>query len=145
MTSPAAYHNGTLYLGLALSEAHIPGGLVVAIDAQTAGVKWVFNTIPQGPSDDGWEIAKDTWRGGQRAGGGVWTQPAIDPELGLLYVNVANPSPDYDGSARKGENLFTNSIIALHLQTGKLAWYYQTIHHDVWDFDLVTGPIVLDV
>ena len=75
----------------------------------------------------------------------IWTQPAIDSELGLLYVNAGNPSPDYDGSARKGINLFTNSIVALHLETGKLAWYYQTIHHDIWDWDLVTGPVLFDV
>lgn len=145
ITAPPAHYNGTLYVGLATSERHIPGGLVAAVDGRTGAVKWVFNTVPQGPSDDGWEIAKDTWRGGQRVGGGMWTQPAIDPELGLLYLNAGNPSPDYDGSARKGENLFTNSIIALHLQTGKLAWYYQTIHHEVWDFDLVTGPVLFDV
>ena len=145
INAPPTYHDGTLYVGLAISEAHIPGGLIVALDGRTGAVKWVFNTIPQGPTDEGWEIAKDTWRGGQRVGGGMWTQPAIDPELGLLYLNAGNPSPDYDGSARKGENLFTNSIIALHLQTGKLAWYYQTIHHEVWDFDLVTGPVLFDV
>ena len=143
--APPAHYNGTLYVGLAVSEAHIPGGLVAAVDGRTGAVKWVFNTVPQGPEDDGWEIAKDTWRGGQRVGGGMWTQPAIDPELGLLYLNAGNPSPDYDGSARKGENLFTNSIIALRLDTGKLAWHYQTIHHEVWDFDLVTGPVLFDV
>ena len=145
IAGPPAFHDGTLYVGLAQSESHIPGGLLAAIDGRTGAVKWVFNTIPQGPGDDGWEIAKDTWRGGQRVGGGMWTQPAIDPELGLVYINAGNPSPDYDGSARKGENLFTNSIIALQLQTGKLAWYYQTIHHEVWDFDLVTGPVLFDV
>jgi glucose dehydrogenase len=145
IAGPPAYYNGTMYLGLAQSESHIPGGLVVAIDGRTGTVKWVFNTIPQRPNDEGWEIAKDTWRGGQRAGGGMWTQPAIDPELGLIYVNAGNPSPDYDGSARKGINLFTNSILALNMQTGKLAWYFQAIHHEVWDFDLVTGPILFDV
>jgi PQQ-dependent dehydrogenase (methanol/ethanol family) len=145
MASPPAFHNGTLYAGLAQSEGHIPGGLVVAIDGKTGAVKWVFNTVPQGPRDEGWEIAKDTWRGGARAGGGMWTQPAIDPALGLIYVNAGNPSPDYDGSARKGINLFTNAIIALRLDTGKLAWYYQTIHHDLWDWDLVTGPVLFDV
>jgi glucose dehydrogenase len=134
-----------MYIGLAQSESHIPGGLVVALDGRTGAVRWVFNTIPQRPTDDGWDIAKDTWKGGARAGGGMWTQPAIDPELGLIYVNAGNPSPDYDGSARKGINLFTNSILALNLQTGKLAWYYQTIHHEVWDFDLVTGPILFDI
>jgi glucose dehydrogenase len=145
IAGPPAFHDGTLYVGLAQSESHIPGGLFVALDGTTGAVKWVFNTIPQSPADDGWEIAKDTWRGGQRVGGGMWTQPAVDPELGLVYLNAGNPSPDYDGSARKGENLFTNSIIALNMKTGKLAWYFQTIHHEVWDFDLVSGPILFDV
>jgi alcohol dehydrogenase (cytochrome c) len=145
IAGPPSYFNDTLYFGLAQSDGHIPGGLVAAVDGRTGAVKWVFNTIPQKPGDDGWEIAKDTWKGGQRVGGGMWTQPAIDPELGLLYVNAGNPSPAYEGSARKGINLFTNSIIALSLQTGKLAWYYQTIHHEVWDFDLVAGPLLFDV
>jgi PQQ-dependent dehydrogenase (methanol/ethanol family) len=145
MASPPTYLNGMLYVGLAVSESHIPGGLIAAIDGRTGGVKWVFNTIPQKPTDDGWEITKDSWIGGQRAGGGMWTQPAIDAELGLMYLNAGNPSPDYEGTARRGMNLFTNSIIALHLTTGKLAWHYQTIHHDLWDWDLVTGPVLFDV
>ncbi len=145
ITTPAVYHDGTLYGGFALSENHIPGGLVVAADATTGAIKWVFNTVPQGPRDDGWEIAKDSWGDGQKVGGGVWTPPAIDTELGLLYVNTGNPSPDYDGSARPGMNLFTNATIALHLDTGRLAWYYQAIHHDLWDFDHVTGPTLFDV
>ena len=90
MTTPPSYYNGTLYVGLAQSEHHIPGGLIVAVDGQTGSVKWVFNTIPQGPADEGWEIANATWRGGARAGGGIWSPPAIDPELGLLYVNAGN-------------------------------------------------------
>lgn len=144
MAGPPAYHAGNLYLGIAQSDSHIPGGLVVSVDGRTGAVKWAFSTVPQSPSDDGWEIAKDTWKGGVRAGGGMWTQPAIDPELGLIYVNAGNPSPVYEGTARKGSNLFTNSIIALHLQTGKLAWYYQTLHHDLWDWDLVMGPVLFD-
>jgi quinoprotein glucose dehydrogenase len=145
MMSPPAYFNGTLYVALALSENHIPGGLVVALDGTTGAVKWVFNTVPQGPKDDGWEIAKGTWSGGARAGGGSWTQPAIDAELGLIYINVGNPSPDYEGTARHGTNLFTNSVVALNLATGKLVWHYQTIHHDLWDWDLVSGPVLFDV
>lgn len=145
IASPAAFHDGTLYLGLAQSERHIQGGLVTAIDGATGAIKWVFNTVPQRPADDGWEIAGDTWIGGARNGGGVWFPPAIDPDLGLLYANVANPDPAYEGTARKGINLFTNGIVALNLQTGKLAWYYQTVHHDIWDFDLVTGPLLFDV
>ena len=144
MTSPA-YHDGTLYAGTAISEGHIPGGLVVAADAETGAIKWVFNTIPQRPQDDGWDIANPTWGWGKRVGGGIWTQPAIDAELGLVYVNAANPSPAYDGSARVGANLFTNATIALDLETGALRWYYQTIHHDLWDWDNITGPTLFDV
>jgi len=145
MRTPPAYFNNTLYVGLSFGDSHIPGGLLAAVDAKTGAIKWVFNTVPQGAQDEGWELAKDTWKGGARAGGGIWTQPAIDPELGLIYFNAANPSPDYDGSARQGMNLFTNSTIALNLVTGKLVWYNQVVHHDIWDWDLVTSPVLFDV
>ena len=145
LTTPPVYLDNTLYTGVALSENHIPGGLVIAADATTGAIKWVFNTVPQGPRDDGWDIANDTWGAGRRVGGGVWSPPTIDTELGLVYVNAGNPSPDYDGSARPGMNLFTNATLALDLETGSLAWYYQTVHHDLWDWDHVTGPLLFDV
>ena len=145
ITTPPAHHAGTMYVAAALSEGHIPGGLVIATDSDTGAIKWVFNTIPQGPQDEGWEIASDTWGDGARAGGGIWTQPAIDTDLGLVYINAGNPSPDYDGSARIGINLFSNSTIALDLETGALRWYYQAVHHDLWDWDHVTGPVLFDV
>src|SRR5262245_28309914 len=145
IASAATYARGTIYLGLAQADSLITGGFVVAMDAQTGRIKWVFRAIPQGPEDDGWEIAKDTWSGPVRQGGGIWTQPALDLELGMLYVNVSNPSPNYDGSSRKGINLFTNSIVALDLETGRLRWHRQVIHHDIWDWDLMTGPTLFDV
>ena len=145
INSSPAYHDNMLYVGSAISEGNIPGGLVVAADATTGEIKWVFNTIPQSPQDEGWELADPTWGDGKRVGAGIWTQPAIDVELGLLYVNAANPNPPYDGSARPGANLFTNSTIALDLETGALRWYYQTIHHDLWDWDNITGPVLFDV
>lgn len=145
ITTPPAHHDGTMYVAAALSEGHIPGGLVIATDADTGAIRWVFNTIPQGPQDEGWEIARDTWGSGARAGGGIWTQPAIDTELGMVYVNAGNPSPDYDGSARVGINLFSNSTIALDLNTGAIRWFYQAVHHDLWDWDHVTGPVLFDV
>ncbi|MDE0827717.1 MAG: PQQ-binding-like beta-propeller repeat protein [Vicinamibacterales bacterium] len=145
ITTPPAHHAGTMYVAAALSEGHIPGGLLIATDPDTGAIKWVFNTIPQGPQDEGWEMARDTWGDGARAGGGIWTQPAIDEELGLVYINAGNPSPDYDGSARVGINLFSNSTIALDLDTGALRWYYQAVHHDLWDWDHVTGPVLFDV
>ena len=145
LTTPPTVHEGKMYVAAALSEGHIPGGLVIRIDAITGTVEWVFNTVPQVPSDSGWEIARDTWGTGQRAGGGVWTPPAIDTEFGVVYVNAGNPSPDYDGSARVGANLFTNATVALDINTGQLAWYFQAVHHDLWDWDHVTGPLLFDV
>jgi glucose dehydrogenase len=145
MTTPPTYADGTLYVAVGQSDNHLPGGLVMALDGATGAVKWVFNTIPQGPQDDGWELAKDTWGSGARVGGGVWTQPAVDTELGMIYFNATNPAPAFDGSARVGMNLFTDSTIALNRSTGKLVWYFQAVHHDLWDWDFVNGPMLVDV
>ena len=144
INNPPKYHNGTVFLGTSDSDSLIIGGLLIAADGKTGAIKWVFNTVPQGPDDDGWELATDTWIGGVRHGGGIWTQPAIDPEIDMIFFNAANPAPDYDGSARRGTNLFTNSIIALRLSTGELLWHFQTIHHDIWDKDMVAGPVLFD-
>jgi glucose dehydrogenase len=144
MASAPSYANGMIFVGLASSEGMIAGGFVVALDGATGAVKWVFRTVPQGPGDDGWEISKDTWSGPLRQGGGVWSVPAVDPALGMVYANVGNPTTNYDGSKRKGINLFTNSIIGLDMNTGQLKWYYQTIHHDIWDWDLASGPTLFD-
>ena len=142
-TTAPQVHNGVLYIGSTRSESHIPGGHVLAVDAKTGKVLWHFNTVPQDEKDQGWEIAGPTWVGGERNGGGIWETPAIDPELGLLYVAVGNPFGD--SRKRAGMNLFTDSIIALTLDTGKLAWYFQQTHHDVWDYDSGGPPILFDM
>jgi PQQ-dependent dehydrogenase (methanol/ethanol family) len=139
------YFDGILIVGTALSENHIPGGLVLALDAMTGRLLWTFAGVPQGPEDEGWEIARDTWVGGVRHGGGIWATPAVDAASRTLHVTIANPSPDQDGSARKGINLFSNSFVALDLGTGKLRWYYQQVHHDLWDYDAGQQPTLFDV
>ena len=142
-TTAPQVHNGVLYIGSTRSESHIPGGHVLAVDAKTGKVLWHFNTVPQDEKDQGWEIAGPTWVGGERNGGGIWETPSIDPELGLLYVAVGNPFGD--STKRAGINLFTDSIIALTLDTGKLKWYFQQTHHDVWDYDSGGPPILFDM
>jgi glucose dehydrogenase len=141
-TAPQIY-KGVLYIGSTRSESHIPGGHVLAIDAKTGKVIWHFNTIPQDEKDQGWDTAGSTWVGGERNGGGIWETAAIDPELGMLYMAVGNPFGD--STKRAGTNLFTNSIIALTLDGGKLKWYFQQTHHDVWDYDSGAPPIIFDM
>lgn len=142
-TTPPQVHNGVLYAVSTRSESHIPGGHVIAVDAKSGKVLWHFNTVPQDARDQGWEIAGPTWVGGERHGGGIWETPSIDPELGLLYVAVGNPFGD--STKRAGINLFTDSIVALELGTGKLRWHYQQTHHDVWDYDSGNPPILFDM
>jgi quinohemoprotein ethanol dehydrogenase len=142
-TTAAQYFNGVLYIGSTRSESHIPGGHVLAVDAKTGKVLWHFNTIPQDEKDQGWDIAGPTWVGGERNGGGIWETAAIDPELGMLYMAVGNPFGD--STKRAGMNLFTDSIIALTLDAGRLKWYFQQTHHDVWDYDSGAPPILFDM
>ncbi len=142
-TSAPQVHNGVLYIGSTRSESHVPGGHVIAVDAKTGKVKWYFNAVPQDEKDQGWEIAGPTWVGGERNGGGIWETPSIDAALGLLYVAVGNPFGD--STKRAGINLFTDSLLALRLDTGKMAWYFQQTHHDVWDYDSANQPILFDM
>ncbi|MBI4469269.1 MAG: PQQ-binding-like beta-propeller repeat protein [Acidobacteria bacterium] len=159
------YYEGMVILGAGASERLCPGGLILALDAKTGRLIWHFNTIPQGPEDQGWEIAGPTWVGtGPRAGGSIWETPAIDPDLGLLYAAIANPMPfgrfgdgSY-GANRHGLNLFTCGILALEVATGrpKQGWgadyngdgigdgFFQQVHHDVWDWDSAHQPILFE-
>ena len=142
-TSAPQIHDGVIYVGSTRSESLIPGGHVLAVDAQTGEVIWHFNTIPQDEKDQGWDIAGPTWVGGGREGGGIWETPSIDPELGMVYVAVGNPFGD--STKRSGLNLFTDSVLALSLEDGQLQWYYQLVHHDVWDYDNGSQPILFDM
>jgi alcohol dehydrogenase (cytochrome c) len=138
-------------------------GYVAAYDAGSGKEVWRFYLIPA-PEDGGWwgewketdafgtplhrNIAQekadsaqyaDAWKTG---GGSTWNAAAIDPELGLAIFAVGNPSPDLDGSVRPGDNLYTESIVAVDLKTGKHKWHFQQVPHDVWDLD-TTSPVVL--
>ena len=139
------YYDGVVVVGTALAENHIPGGLVLGIDGKTGELLWTFAGVPQGPEDEGWEIARDTWVGGVRHGGSLWQTPAIDEVTETVHLTIANPSPDQDGSARKGINLFTNAFVTLGLRTGRLKWYFQQVHHDIWDYDAGQQPTLFEV
>ena len=140
ITAPPLYYKGLVYMSISGGDGGLRGRLT-AHDAKTGAEVWRWWAIPA-PGEPGSETwTGDSWKNG---GGAMWVQPALDSELGLLYVNTGNPWPDYDGSSRAGDNLFTSCIVALDAMTGKYKWHYQAVHHDLWDFDMPTPLILFD-
>lgn len=116
-------------------------GFVDAFDVTSGERRWRFYTIP-GPGQPGHETwSGDSWRVG---GGPVWLPGSYDRELDLLYLGVGNPAPLYAGHERTGDNLFTNSVVALRPFTGELVWHFQFVPHDVRDYDAVQIPLLVD-
>jgi quinohemoprotein ethanol dehydrogenase len=140
VTAAPAYAQGKVFAGLANGDWALRGKLV-ALDAQTGRELWHFFTVPA-PGETGndtWDPGNDVWKVG---GGGVWQTAAVDPELETVYFGTGNPVPPFGGEERAGNNLFTVSVIALDMKTGKLRWHYQLVHHDLWEGDIAT-PLVL--
>lgn len=117
-------------------------GYITAFDMKTGRQAWRFWTIP-GPGEPGHESWEgDSWKYG---GGSSWMTGSYDPSLNLVYWSVGNPAADFYGGSRKGANLYTDSVVALDADTGKLKWYNQQIPHDVWDFDTAYENILFDL
>lgn len=116
-------------------------GFIDAYDPATGKRLWRFYTVP-GPGEPG----HDTWSGDswKHGGGSTWMTGTYDPSLNLLYWGVGNPSPDMNGDVRKGDNLFTCSVVALNATTGKLKWYFQFSPHDTHDWDATETPVLVD-
>jgi alcohol dehydrogenase (cytochrome c) len=137
------FWNGMVFVGVSGAEYEIRGH-ATAYDANSGQQVWRFYTIPA-PGEFGnetWPAGTDMWKFG---GGSVWQTPALDPDLGMLYLVVGNPSPDLDGSIRAGDNLFTESIVALDARTGTRKWHFQEVHHDIWDYDVTSPTVLFDV
>ena len=129
--------------GVAPPTKEKPKGYVRGYDARSGDRKWIFHTIPTADEfgNDSW--LNDSWR--YTGNTGVWGQMTIDEELGLVYLPVEMPTGDLYGGHRLGDNLFADSIVAVEIATGNRVWHYQTVHHDVWDFDLPSAPILVDI
>ena len=118
-------------------------GMVRGYDVRTGKRLWIFNTLPRKG-----EFGYETWLENSaeyNGNTGVWAQMSADAELGLVYVPVEMPTGDYYGGHRPGDNLFGDSLVALDVKTGKRRWHYQTVHHDVWDWDLACAPMLFDM
>jgi alcohol dehydrogenase (cytochrome c) len=157
ITSAPTYARGVLLVAISGGDSGRRGG-VRALDAVTGKELWSFYAVPQ-PGERGSETwpNNDMWRAG---GGAVWSPPAVDPELGLVYFGTGNangnpdgllgqhptkhpgPHPSHAGDLRPGAALFTASVVALDLKTGAYRWHFQLTHHDIYDMDVVT-PVVL--
>jgi len=140
LTNAPLYYAGLVITGFSGAEIGVRGR-VKAFDAKTGKLVWTFYTVP-GPGERGhetWPKDSEVWKHG---GATVWQTPAVDPELGLLYFSTGNPGPDFNGAVRAGDNLYSDSIVALEAKTGKYRWHFQQVHHDLWDYD-APNPIVL--
>jgi len=129
--------------GATVSTHNNTKGLVRAFDARSGKLLWTFHTIPR-PG----EFGNDTWENESWAvngNTGVWTQITVDEDLGLVYLPIETPTSDYYGGHRPGNNLFAESLVCVDLKNGQRKWYFQFVHHPVWNFDNSSAPILLDI
>ena len=145
LTSPISQCAGTLVVGGRVSDGlpQGPGGDIRGYDIHTGALRWRFRTVPR-PG----EFGNETWQGDswkRRGGANLWSISSVDEELGLVYVPLGSPSYDYYGGDRPGANLFGNSLVALDCRTGSRRWHFQSIHHDIWDWDLPSQPSLVEV
>jgi alcohol dehydrogenase (cytochrome c) len=131
---------GKVIVGVAPGDRGL-NGFIEAYDAETGTRLWHWESIPK-PGEPGNETwAGDSWK---HAGGATWMSGSYDPELNLYYLGLGNPSPDFNGDVRKGDNLYTECMIALDLDTGKLKWYFQFTPHDMMDWDAAEVPVLVN-
>ncbi|HPE47737.1 MAG TPA: pyrroloquinoline quinone-dependent dehydrogenase [Hyphomonas sp.] len=142
ITSAPAVIGDTVVTGSAIGDnlrTNAPKGTVHTFDALTGAEKWIFNPVPVDPEDP----AMASWAGDSAARTGhanVWSTISVDPVRGLVILPTSSASPDYYGGNRAGDNHYADSIVALDAETGAVVWHFQTVHHDVWDYDLPAQP-----
>jgi len=145
VTSAPAIYKDLVITGAAIPEypSRGPSGAVRAFDVHTGKLVWTFHTIPQ-PGETGHDTwGNESWKG--RTGANVWSTMSVDAERDLVFLPIGSPSYDFYGGDRKGKNLFGNSLVALQASTGKLVWYFQMVHHDLWDYDMPAQPALITV
>ncbi|MFT7527837.1 MAG: quinoprotein glucose dehydrogenase [Arenicella sp.] len=142
ITSPPAILGDSLITGAMVLDnqsTDLPSGIVRAYNVRSGKLEWVFNPVPPGAP----ERNKDgTWRNGTT---NVWSIISVDEERKLIFLPTGNTNPDYFGGYRKGLDHYSSSVVALHGDTGEVAWHYQMVHHDLWDYDTPAQPTLVDL
>jgi quinoprotein glucose dehydrogenase len=145
VTSPPALYRNVLIVGPSTQEGPSlgPSGDPRGFDVRTGKLLWRFHTVPQPgePGANSW--GADGWK--DRSGPSQWGFATVDTERGLVFLPIGNAADSFYGADRKGTNLYANSVVALDALTGKLRWYYQTVHHDIWDYDLAAPPALVEM
>jgi quinoprotein glucose dehydrogenase len=121
-----------------------PRGTVRAFDARSGRLRWEWDPIPRSAADPAAKTwGRDSWKATGSAN--VWAPMSVDPARGMIFLPTSSPSPDFYGGMRPGANERANSVVALRLETGALAWHFQTVHHDVWDYDVPAQPTLATI
>jgi quinoprotein glucose dehydrogenase len=144
--SRPAIVNGVVVVGSTVADDQrldAPSGRVLAFDARSGKPAWEWDPIPRDPNDP----AMKTWLNGGpivHGAGNVWAEMAVDESLDLVYLPTSSPSVDFWGGTRPGANAYADSVVALNGKTGKVAWYFQFVHHNIWDYDTPSQPLLID-
>ncbi len=145
VTSPPAIITDLVVIGSAIGDnraVESERGIVRAFDARSGALRWSWDPIPREPGDPGF----DTWNGPsahKTGGANAWAPISADPERDLVFVPTSAASPDYYGGERLGQNLYANAVVALRASTGEPIWHFQTVHHDIWDYDVPMQPALI--
>lgn len=144
MTSPGIVFKNLIIVGFRTSESPpAPPGDIRAYDVRSGALRWSFHTIPR-PGETGHETwPAEAWR--SAGGANNWAGMALDEDRGIVFAPTGSAVPDFFGGDRLGDNLFANSLLALDANTGRLRWHYQIVHHDIWDRDLPSPPVLVTV
>lgn len=146
VTSPPLVMDDTVVIGALIQDnlrVHAPAGVVRAYDARTGALRWAFDPVPPG-----WDATHPKGPGSLSYTPGtpnVWSIISGDPQRGLVFVPTGNPSPDLYDAVRDGLTYYGSSVVALSVKTGKVVWHFQTVHHDVWDYDVPAQPALFQI
>src|ERR1051325_4806860 len=146
VTSPPAVLHDLVIVGSSIADnrgVKLERGLVRAYDARTGSLMWSWDPIPRDAKDP----AYSTWDGSiahETGAANAWAPISVDVDRDTVFIPTSSPSPDYYGGERRGQNLYANSVVALRGTTGQRLWIFQTVHHDLWDYDLPMQPVLID-